>query len=343
MSLGDNETARFHNAYRRGGGECLAARRARAKVAKVPRIGIIDDAPMWDHFRQGMRDLGYIDGQTIAFEYRSGEGQPDRLAAAASDLARLPVDIIMVAGSAATRAAQQATTTISIVMVSIGDPVRAGFVASLARPGGNITGNTILGTAMSAKRLQIFKEVIPGLLLRGLPVESEYLSHLAYLEEWRTVAPALDVKLIFVEVGSFEQFDSAFAAMMRERPDGFLMTADPFQLSHLGWIVDFVAKNRLPAIYIVKENVIAGGLMSYGPNQPDLYRRGAEYVDKILQGRQAGGPAGRAADQVRAGHQPQDRQGARPHDTADASRYRRRGDRISCQNCAHARRLRAKI
>jgi putative ABC transport system substrate-binding protein len=260
----------------------LAARAQ--KPAKVPRIGIIDDAPMWDHFRQGMRDLGYIDGQTIAFEYRSGEGQPDRLAAAASDLARLPVDIIMVAGSAATRAAQQATTTIPIVMVSIGDPVRAGFVASLARPGGNITGNTILGTAMSAKRLQIFKEVIPGLSRVAFLWNPNNLSHLAYLEEWRTVAPALDVKLIFVEVGSFEQFDSAFAAMMRERPDGFLMTADPFQLSHLGWIVDFVAKNRLPAIYIVKENVIAGGLMSYGPNQPDLYRRGAEYVHKILQG-----------------------------------------------------------
>ena len=254
------------------------------KSAKVPRIGIIDDAPIWDYFRQGLRGLGYIDGQNITFEYRSGEGQPDRLAAAASDLARLPVDIIMAAGSGATRAAQQATTTIPIVMVSIGDPVRAGFVASLARPGGNITGNTILGTAMSAKRLQLFKEVIPGLLRVAFLWNPNNLSHLAYLEEWRTVAPVLDVKLIFVEVGSFEQFDSAFAAMMQERPDGFLMTADIFHLSHIGWIIDFVAKNRLPAMYIVKENVIAGGLMSYGPDQPDLYRRGAEYVHKILQG-----------------------------------------------------------
>jgi putative ABC transport system substrate-binding protein len=254
------------------------------KSAKV-RIGIIDDdAPTWDYFRQGLRDLGYIDGQNIAFEYRSAEGQPDRLATAASDLARLPVDIIIASGSAATLAAQQATTTIPIVMISVGDPVRAGFVASLARPGGNVTGNTILGTAMSAKRLQLFKEVIPGLLRVAFLWNPNNLSHLAYLEEWRTVAPALDIKLIFVEVGSSEQFDSAFAAMMQERPDGFLMTADIFHLSHIGWIIDFVAKNRLPAMYIAKENVIAGGLMSYGPNLPDLYRRSAEYVHKILQG-----------------------------------------------------------
>ncbi len=254
------------------------------KSAKIPRIGIIDDAPIWDHFRQGLRDLGYIDGQNIAFEYRSGEGQPDRLATAASDLVRLPVDIIMAAGSAATLAAQQATTTIPIVMISVGDPVRAGFVASLARPGGNVTGNTILGTAMSAKRLQIFKEVIPGLLRVAFLWNPNNLSHLAYLEGWRTLAPALDLKLILVEVRSSEQFDSAFAAMIQERPDGFLMTADFFHLSNIGWIIDFMAKNRLPAMYIVKENVIAGGLMSYGPSQSDLYRRGAEYAHKILQG-----------------------------------------------------------
>jgi putative tryptophan/tyrosine transport system substrate-binding protein len=254
------------------------------KSAKVPRIGIIDDAPTWEHFRQGLRDLGYIDGQNIAFEYRSGEGQPDRLATAANDLARLPVDVIVTAGSAATRAAQQATVTIPIVMISVGDPVRAGFVASLARPGGNVTGNTILGTEMSAKRLQLFKELIPGLLRVAFLWNPNNLSHLAYLEEWRTVAPALDVKLIFVEVRSSDQFDSAFAAMMQQRPDGFLMTADIFHLSHIGLIIDFMAENRLPAMYIVKENVIAGGLISYGPNLPDLYRRSAEYVHKILQG-----------------------------------------------------------
>jgi putative ABC transport system substrate-binding protein len=260
------------------------AARAQQRAAKSPRIGIIDDAPIWDHFRQGLRDLGYIDGQNIAFEYRSGEGQPDRLATATGDLVRLPVDILVTSGSAASHAAQQATTTIPIVMIAIGDPVRAGLAGSLARPGGNITGNTILGTEMSAKRLQLLKEVIPGVSRVAFLWNPNNLSHLAYLEEWRAVAPALDVKLLFVEVGSSEQFDSAFAAMMQERPDGFYMTADPFHLAYIGWIIDFLAKNRLPAIYVVKENVVAGGLMSYGPSLPDLYRRAAGYVHKILQG-----------------------------------------------------------
>jgi putative ABC transport system substrate-binding protein len=258
---------------------------ARAQqAAKRPRIGIIDDAPIWEHFRQGLRELGYIDGQNVAIEYRSGQGQPDRLATVAGDLARLPVDVLVASGSAASHAAQQATTTIPIVMIAIGDPVRAGLVASLARPGANITGNTILGTEISAKRLQLLKEVIPGELHVAFLWNPNNASHPAYLEEWRSVGPALGLKLLFVEVRSSDQFDSAFAAMMQERPNGFYMTADPFHLSHIGWIIDFLAKNRLPAMYVVKENVAAGGLMSYGPSLPDLYRRAAGYVHKILQG-----------------------------------------------------------
>jgi putative ABC transport system substrate-binding protein len=254
------------------------------KPAKVPRIGIIDDAPIWDHFRQGLRDLGYVDGQNVTFEYRSAEGQPDRLAIAARDLAVLPVDVIAVSGSAASRAAQQATTTIPIVMISVGDPVRAGLVASLARPGGNVTGNTILGAEMSAKRLQLFKEVVPGLLRVAFLWNPNNRSHLAYLEDWRTITPALGLKLMLVEVGSTDQFDRAFAAMMQERPDGFLMTADALHLAHVKWIIDFMAKDRLPAMYVVRENVAAGGLLSYGPSLPDLYRRSAGYVQKLLQG-----------------------------------------------------------
>jgi putative ABC transport system substrate-binding protein len=264
------------------------AARAQQSATKIPRIGIIDDAPIWDHFRQGLRDLGYIDRQNIAIEYRSAAGQPERLAAAASELARLPVDVIVTSGSAASRAAQQTTTTVPIVMIAIGDPVRAGLAANLARPGGNITGNTILGAEMSAKRLQLLKEVIPGVLRVAFLWNPNNASHLAYLEEWRAVAPALDVKLLFVEVRSSDQLDGAFAAMMQERPDAFIMTADPFHLSHIGWIIDFLATNRLPAMYMVKENVVAGGLMSYGPNLPDLYRRSAGYVHKILQGTKPG-------------------------------------------------------
>src|SRR5262252_9293324 len=133
------------------------AARAQQSVSKMPRIGIIDPAVMWDHFRQGLRDLGYVEGRNIAIEYRPTEETPDRLVAAATELAQLPVDIIVTFGSPATQAAKQATTTIPIVMVAIGDPVRAGFVASLAHPGGNITGNTILGPEVLTKRLQLLK------------------------------------------------------------------------------------------------------------------------------------------------------------------------------------------
>jgi putative ABC transport system substrate-binding protein len=176
------------------------AARAQQRAAKSPRIGIIDDAPIWDHFRQGLHNLGYIDGQNIAIEYRSADGQPDRLATVANDLARLPVDVIVTSGSAASHAAQQSTTTIPIVMIAIGDPVRAGLVASLARPGANITGNTILGTEMSAKRLQLLKELIPGVSRVAFLWNPNNASHLAYLEEWRAVAPVLGVKLLFVAV-----------------------------------------------------------------------------------------------------------------------------------------------
>jgi ABC-type uncharacterized transport system substrate-binding protein len=257
---------------------------AQQRPGKIPRIGIIDDAPIWDHFRGGLRELGYIEGRDIVIEYRSAEGQPHRLATVASDLASVPVDIIATSGSAATRAAQQATTTIPIVMIGIGDPVRAGFVPSLAHPGGNITGNTILGTEMSAKRVQLLKEFIPSISRVAFLWNPNNASHLAYLEEWRAVAPKLGVEPLFVEVGRSDQFESSFAKMMRERPDALSITADPFHRSHLGWIIDFVAKNRLPTMYVVRENVAVGGLMSYGPSLPDLYRRAAGYVHKILQG-----------------------------------------------------------
>jgi putative tryptophan/tyrosine transport system substrate-binding protein len=260
----------------------ISARAQRA--AKLVRIGIIDDAPSWDHFRQGLREAGYIEGQNLAFEYRSAEGQPDRLAAAAQELVGIPVDVIAVYGTVATRAAQQATTTIPIVMIAIGDPIRAGLVASLARPGANTTGNTILGSEMSAKRLQVLKELVPQLSRAAFLWNSNNGSHQAYLDEWRALAPQLGLHLTLVDVHSSNQFESAFAAMMQERPDALSVTADAFHMSHIDWIVDFAAKQRLPTMYVVKDNVAAGGLISYGPRISDLYRRAAGYVHKILEG-----------------------------------------------------------
>jgi putative tryptophan/tyrosine transport system substrate-binding protein len=257
---------------------------AQQRPPKIPRIGIIDDAPIWDHFRRGLRELGYVEGQDIKIEYRSSGGDPSRLAAVATDLANLSVDVIATYGSAPTRAARQATTTIPIVMISVGDPIKAGFVQSLARPGGNITGNTILGTEMAGKRIQVLKELIPSASRVAFLWNPNNASHLAYLGEWRALAPMLSIEALFVEVGQPEQFEPAFVAMMGKHPDALSVTADPFHVAQVGWIIDFVAKNRLPTIYVVKENVFAGGLMSYGPNLPDLFRRAAGHVHKILQG-----------------------------------------------------------
>src|SRR5262249_29756097 len=257
---------------------------ARAQQPALPVIGIINNAAIWDHFRQGLRDLGYIEGRNIAIEYRSAEERPDSLIAAATELARLPVDVMVTYGSTATQAAKQATTTIPIVMTGIGDPVRVGFVASLARPGGNITGNTILGPQIGAKRLQLLKLAVPTMSRVAFLWNPNNPSHAAYLDEWKAAAPALGVEVLFVAVRSSDEFDSAFAAMMRQRPDAFTMTADFLHQLHIGWIIDFLARNRLPGMYQVRENVVAGGLMSYGTSRPDLFRRAAGYVDKILRG-----------------------------------------------------------
>jgi putative ABC transport system substrate-binding protein len=251
---------------------------------KIPRIGIIDDAPIWDPFRRGLRELGYVEGRDITIEYRSSEGQPYRLAAAVADLAKLPVDVFVTWGSAPTRAAQHATTTIPIVMTAVGDPIKAGFVQSLARPGGNVTGSTILGTEMAAKRVELLKQLIPRVSRVAFLWNSNNASHRAYLEEWRAAASTLAIEAVLVEVSQPDQLEPAFANMMQNRPDALSVTADPMHMSRVGRIIDFVAKSRLPTIYVVKENVEAGGLMSYGPNIADLFRRSAGFVHKILQG-----------------------------------------------------------
>jgi ABC-type uncharacterized transport system substrate-binding protein len=263
----------------------VKVRRARAQQsAKIPRIGIIDDSPMWNAFRHGLRDLGYLEGGNIAFNYAYGDGVPERLAEAAAALVRRPVDVIATYATPASFAAKQATTTIPIVMISIGDPVRAGLVPSLARPGGNITGNTILGPDVGAKRLQILKEAIPTISRVAFLWNADNASNVLQFQEVQAAAPALGVTVISVSVSPRIEFETAFAAMMKERPDAFAMTAEPFHQTHIAWIMDFMARNRLPAAYQLSETVRAGGLMSYGASQPDLFRRAAGYVHKILQG-----------------------------------------------------------
>jgi putative ABC transport system substrate-binding protein len=223
------------------------AAHAQQSVSKIPRIGIIDPAAMWDPFRQGLRDLGYIEGRDITIEYRSAEERPEQLIAAATELAQLPVDVIVTFGSAATQAAKQATTTIPIVMVGIGDPIRAGFVASLAHPGENVTGNTILGPEVAGKRLQLFKMAVPTISRVAFLWNPDNPSQTTYPDEWKAAARALGVEMLFAAVRRSDEFGSAFAAMMREQPDAFAMTADPLHQLHIGWIIDFLARNRLRA------------------------------------------------------------------------------------------------
>jgi ABC-type uncharacterized transport system substrate-binding protein len=258
---------------------------ARAQqLAKIPRIGIIDDSPIWNAFRQGLRDLGYLEGQNIAFEYRYAGGLPDRLAWVAAELVRRPVNLIATFGTPPTLAAKQATTTIPIVMIGIGDPVGAGLVSSLGRPGGNITGNTMLGPDVAGKRLQLLEEVIPSLSRVAFLWNPDNASHPAQLAELQAAAQTLGIKLLPFAVRSSAEFDNTFAAMVSERANAFLMTADPFHQLSIGRIIDFLANNRLPGMFLTREIVVAGGLLSYGASLPALFRRGALYVHKILQG-----------------------------------------------------------
>jgi putative ABC transport system substrate-binding protein len=258
---------------------------ARAQQAtRVARIGIIDDSPAWDPFRQGLRDVGYQEGQNIAFEYRYANGLPTRLAEAAAELVDRRVDLIATFGTPQTQAAKQATTTIPIVMIAIGDPVGAGLVASINRPGGNITGNTILGPDVVGKRLQLLKEVVPSVSQVALLWNPDHASHPAQLAESRIAVQTLGMKLLLVAVRDSDEFDRAFATMMSEHIDAFLMTSDPLHRLNVEKIIDFLVKNRLPGMFQEREIVVAGGFMSYGASVPDLFRRGALYVHKILQG-----------------------------------------------------------
>ncbi|MFL6835007.1 MAG: ABC transporter substrate-binding protein [Xanthobacteraceae bacterium] len=252
--------------------------------ARVPRIGIVDDAPMWHSFRQALRELGYIEGQSVNYEYRYSEGVPDRLAAAVGELVRRPVDLIAAYGTPPTEAAKAATTTIPIVMIGVGDPVRVGLVASLARPGGNITGNTVLSPDLGAKRLQLLREAIPTVGRVAYLVNPHNSGTLDVLAELKLAAAAAGMALIGVEFGSSSDFDAALAVMLRERVEVLLVSNEPFHQLHIGRIIDFLAKNRIAGMFQSKENVTAGGLMAYGASVPDLFRRAAAYVHRILQG-----------------------------------------------------------
>ncbi len=264
----------------------LAARAQ--QPARVPRIGIVDDAPMWHSFRQALREFGYVEGQSINYEYRYSEGVPDRLAAVVGELVRRPVDLIAAYGTPPTEAAKTATTTIPIVMIGVGDPVRVGLVASLARPGGNITGNTVLSPDLGAKRLQLLREAIPTVARVAYLTNPNNSGTLEVLAEMKRAAAAARMALIGVEFGSSSDFDAALGVALRERTEVLLVSNDPLHQLHVGRIIDFLAKNRIAGMFQSKEHVAAGGLMAYGASLPDLFRRAAAYAHRILQGAKPG-------------------------------------------------------
>jgi putative ABC transport system substrate-binding protein len=258
-------------------------------AAKIPRIGLLRtnarDAPdpATDGLRQGLQELGYVEGQSIQLESRWAEGRPDRLPVLAAQLVALDVDVIVTGGEQAIWAARQATTTIPIVMGASNDPVGAGLVASLGRPGGNVTGMSILSGELSRKRLELLKEMLPRVSRVAVLSNPAFPGTALDLRQTRDAAQALGLTLENVEVRRAADLETAVTAA-RQRAEAVIPLADPFFTAHRARIVDLTARHRLPGMYYWREFAEAGGLMAYGPNLLDLYRRAATHVDRILKG-----------------------------------------------------------
>jgi putative tryptophan/tyrosine transport system substrate-binding protein len=257
--------------------------------AKVARIGYLSPgggagSPTAEALRQGLRDLGYVEGHNIALEFRAAGGKSDLLPALAAELVQLPVDVIVVLSSAAAQMAKHATATIPIVMVSSGDPVATGLVASLAHPGGNLTGLTGLATELSGKRLELLREAVPSLARVAVLWNAGDAAMTHTFRGIEAAAPVLGVAVQPLGVREAKDVDSAIAAMTAERPDALFMISDVLTSRHMKQVVDFAARHQLPTLFEGKGPVAAGGLISYGPSVTDLLRRAASYVDKILKG-----------------------------------------------------------
>jgi putative tryptophan/tyrosine transport system substrate-binding protein len=260
---------------------------------KVPRVGYLsvfsssNPYPPSEAFWQGLHDLGWIEGQNIAIERRFAEGKAQRLPDLAVELVRLRVDLIFAETTPAARAVKQATTTIPIVFSPIADPIGSGLVANLARPGGNITGITFMAPELGGKRLELLKQAVPGMTRVGVlshPGDPSEATVKSVLEQTEAAARSLRVQILRLEVQGPNDFDRAFAAMSRERVGGLILIPSAMFVDERRRVVNLMVKDRLPAMFYFREFAEAGGLMSYGPNFRELFRRAATYVDKILKG-----------------------------------------------------------
>jgi putative ABC transport system substrate-binding protein len=256
----------------------------------VPRIGYLfsftraEGEHLWQACRQGLRDLGYVEGQNIILEPRLAEGHNERLPNLAADLVQIKVDVIVTAATPASRAAKAATSTIPIVFVAVGDPVKAGLVATLARPGGNVTGLSLLTSDLSGKRLSLLMETVPKGSRVGILMNPDNPISAIFLEETKLAARQLGAELQPLDARSPKEIEQAFASAAGQRVDAIIVFDDPVLWSYRAQIVALTAARKIPAVYGYRDFVDGGGLMSYGPDRPDQYRRTAIYVDKILKG-----------------------------------------------------------
>jgi putative tryptophan/tyrosine transport system substrate-binding protein len=268
---------------------CVSAQAQQPK--KVPRIGILasgssaTDASRVEAFRQGLRELGYVENQNIVIEYRYGEGKTERITDLAAELVHLKVDAIVAGGATATRAAKNATSMIPIVMSNVTDPVELGLVASLAKPGGNITGLTNLAPEVGGKRLELLKEAVPKVSRVAVLGDSTSPSHTIGWRETESAAKALGVQVQSLELRPPNpDFEGASSAIARDHANGLLTLSQPLIVVHRKQIVELAAKRRIPAIFHTELFIDDGGLMSYAPNTAAMFRRSATYVDKVLKG-----------------------------------------------------------
>ena len=266
------------------------------QAAKVPRIGYLSSnlaaSPhLPEAFRQGLRDFGYVEGRNVVIEYQSAEGKPERLSALAAELVALQVDVIVAPGTPQALATRQATGILPIVFATAADPVGSGLVTSLARPGGNVTGLSILASELVGKRLELLTQAVPGVSRVAVlwqPGGHDERTDKDILKEAEVAARALGVRLQFVEARGPADFDKAFLDMTRTRVGALTVLTGIMFLNERRRLVDLAAKHRLPAVYGGRDFVDAGGFMAYGPDLADLYRRAATYVDKILKGAKPG-------------------------------------------------------
>jgi len=264
------------------------------QTGNVYRIGFLGnstaalEANLVGPFREGLRDLGYVEGRNVLIEYRWAEGKYDRFPALIGELLALKVAVIVTAGTPATLAVKKATTSVPLVMSAVGDPVGSGIVPSLSHPGGNITGLTAISTEMDAKRLELLREIVPSVSYIALLWNAASPLQVLAEKQVQAAAQVLRMRVLSLGVKTEEEIKSALAVMARERPDALLVLADRLLLHHRALIMDFATRHRLPGVHAYRELVEAGGLMSFGPSYADMHKRAAYFVDRILKGAKPG-------------------------------------------------------